>query len=245
MGLNKTKFRSKSGLYVRFRNFNEDGKRWARVVREWLDNPPQLDDMSQVKERTTDKGRKIYYMDWASIDGYIVGAAYRETEKFKSRQIHLVLDDPDSGERYTVVMNAEFGRARNFFATLPNIDLDKPVLFTPYNFKNDEGKIFSGVSIKQEGEKVPKYYTKDEPHGKPDWEKKKVGNSIKWDSTDELAFYIDKFEEWIEENNLSTDTIPDETPQVENDEDNEQSDNNEEATAATTGKGVDEDDLPF
>ncbi len=124
----------------------------------------------------------------------------------------------------------EFPLGSNFFRSLalsfPNIDLSLQVRLTPYQTEKD-GKKRSGLWISQGNENVPWYYTKETPHGIPEWEplKNKKGEIVSWDNSEQTEFLMKAIEEKmkagafpsthveesgdvLEEKNTSSDDLP-------------------------------------
>lgn len=104
-------------------------------------------------------------------------------------------------EQYFISMNAAWSTASNIFNCLPLIDVKNQVEIIAY--KGDNG--FDTIMIKQNGMRVANYYTKNNPHGKPEWVKLPNGG---FDKTAELEFFKASLTPFMERLRRSKATTP-------------------------------------
>ena len=90
----------------------------------------------------------------------------------------------------------------SFLLRMENIDLSKPLTFVPWLMTPEDwykltGKSTknnkSGLTLKQDGEKINPYYDKENPNGMPEFKKKTVKGEVKWDTDDRDDFLFNKF----------------------------------------------------
>lgn len=136
------------------------------------------------KERVNKKGVTVneeYYKGWK---GRITGIAVQEHKEFGKFWNVTITDE--QGEAI-IQMNYSSGYSAAFLKTLPNIDLDSDIVFSP-NMKIENDKKKATVFITQHGQPVKWYYTKDNPNGLPELQKMKVKGKVTWDDSDIMEF---------------------------------------------------------
>jgi hypothetical protein len=166
MGLKK----SGSAVYVRV----YEGK----LVRRFKAPTPEC------VERTTKENNVVYEEYFKEIEGKLVGIDVKPSEKYGERLLVYISDDTI----YCIEMKLDSRYAVNFLKTLPNVNLNEPVVFKP-NKKVENGKEDYTVFLSQKNKATGKYetlkrfYTKDNPNGipEPTFEKGKRGKPDKWD----------------------------------------------------------------
>ena len=148
MGLNK----NKRGL-------------WVAVSAGKLRQRSNVDDKDATKRtiELRDKTEKVVYERvYDDIDGMITGITMRKGEK--ARQWILTIEDGEDTFNLTFAYDSKY--ARSMLERLPNVNFEKPVSIMPYSFKNEQDKMVLGITIKQDGEKVPSYYREYDTEGK-------------------------------------------------------------------------------
>jgi hypothetical protein len=77
-----------------------------------------------------------------------------------------------------------------FLKRIESVDLQKPVKFNPY-YIQEEGteKYRAFLILSQDNKKIDSGYTKENPNGLPQLEKKIVDNKEVWDSTEQMKFF--------------------------------------------------------
>ena len=110
------------------------------VKREW-----------EAKDGT--KGEK-WELSYPNVSGNIVGLNYKDGDFGTS----LMVDIQDGSEIYSLQISTKSRYYDDLAKKIKSIDLEKPVELAPYNFEGDNAKRFTGVSVKQGGEKVMNYY---------------------------------------------------------------------------------------
>lgn len=163
----------------------------GKIVRE-SSKPFESDD--PVKERENKNGNKVYYTEYDSVSGKLLGAVIESVESLGLEVIHLSLQD--GPEYYTLSIPADGRFGKSFMMRAPNLDLSKEVEIVPYSFSDKDGKKVAGLNVFQSGSKVMPAYTKENPNGLPDARQVRKGKEIKWDFTDQTNFLYDEFEKF-------------------------------------------------
>jgi hypothetical protein len=136
------------------------------------------------KERVNKKGVTVneeYYKGWK---GRITGIAVQEHKEFGKFWNVTITDEQGDA---IIQMNYSSGYSAAFLKTLPNIDLDSDIVFSPsMKIENDKKK--ATVFISQHGKPVKWAFTKDEPNGLPELQKMKVKGKVTWDDSDIMEF---------------------------------------------------------
>lgn len=186
-------------------------------------------------ERTNKNGKKVWeeFFDF-DLSGVIkrIKLSANEWAGQILENVEIVIQDID--ETYSIQLDLNSRYAQSFFARLPNIDLDKRVILSPAKYQKD-GKDIIGLFVKQDGESVKSFYTKDEPNGMPQLIPVQVNGKpfIKdgkqvWDSSEREAFIKAGFQKY-------SDLLENKQPDLLE---------NVNVPASTSDQGT-EDDLPF
>lgn len=159
-----------------------EGK-WAQRVKEGTPG---------AVERENKLGNVVYEIYHDTVTGFITKAEIDDSGDYGD-QLKITVSD-DIGDSIVASIPMESRYASDFMKRYPGINLDEEVSLTPYSFE-DDGKKRSGISVRQNNQKIPHQWTKDNPGDMPQPEEKKKGKKIVWDWTDQLNFLIEKFEE--------------------------------------------------
>jgi len=142
-------------------------------------------------ERVKKSGVTVNELLYDSIEGEIVGLEIKDNADYgKFLQISISTD-----EEYVLSLPMSSRYATGFLLRSPNIDFSKPVEIC--TFQNDEGK--GVLYLKQGGNKVYSFFTKDKPNGLPQLEQKTISGKPTWDDSLRLKWYEDKLIPRIQE----------------------------------------------
>ena len=163
----------------------------------------------------------------------------------------ITFDDSKYGERAILKFQNGEDKAQLSFPTdskyfadfakkAPNLDLSKEISINVYDFEPEEGKRLTGVSLKQDGDKVDNYYWdgKKTLHGMPEVSKEE---RKEYDSDDWKMFFL-KVKKFLKKK-VQAMKIPEYTPETKN-TDTPIKENKKEDTKGINSD-TDEDDLPF
>ena len=116
--------------------------------------------ISRVNKLNETVWEKVY--GW--ITGKITGIYYKEHAEYGNSYEVTINDGQES---YNVSLNEDSKYCRDFLSKLPNIDLNRDVTLSPYDFKpQGEDRNIKGLSIKQDEIKLENYFIKkDENNG--------------------------------------------------------------------------------
>lgn len=122
------------------------------------------------------------------LTGLITSITFRDDELEGTKIRKIVLDIEDDGETYIVSMPFDSGYASSLVNFLKNADLSKVLTLIPTS-KIENDKPRNSMLIKQDGKFMKGYFTKDNPHGQPDFKKiTKKSGKVEWDKEDFLEF---------------------------------------------------------
>lgn len=135
----------------------------------------------EVKVR---KGARYSY-----VQGNVVKVEFKEHDKF-GENINVTLDTED-GERYVLSAGLGNRNSQDIMKGLLVADLDKPIMFAPYDFadKQNSAKRVQGITVKQDGEKLDLKLK-----GVPTKEKEWWGTATKKQKTK----FFDELNEWFQ-----------------------------------------------
>lgn len=144
-------------------NHNHSKKLYYSVIDGSLRRKANPEDNQEyVKKRTRKDGVEVSEYVPSSISGYISNFEIK-TEDFQGKKIsklHVTLSD--SGEEYLIQFSVDSRYFGSIVSKLPNIDFNKSVEVSVYDFTDKFNKKVAGVTVKQ-GSKIADYYTKENP----------------------------------------------------------------------------------
>lgn len=137
--------------------------------------------------RENKNGKTVHEEIFTSITAMVTGIQSKDTTFGKVWEIEL----QDAGETYLLSFNYSSRYTNNFFRALPNADLTKPVKIAPWSMadKKDSSKTVIGLSIIQDGNKVPFKWDKDNPGDMPELTKTRLRGKDIWDDSAQLEFF--------------------------------------------------------
>lgn len=188
----------------------------GKITQEWKSEPKEewipagMEVLTKEITMGENKGKIKWYVEYDYLDGRISNLEVAETN-FGNKIRLTITDGPLT---YVLTFPVESSYGKDFIMKMNNLNLSKEIRFTPWTAdaeswakftgkKTEKGK--SGLTLRQDGEKVSNYYTKDDPKGMPQIVEKKIGKQVKWDDTDRLAFFYDQLDRFIEKVSNSSD----------------------------------------
>lgn len=146
---------------------------------------------AESKNATTGVITVKYVKRYGGVSGQIKSLVYNVVEwqgkKIKSWNLTLV-----DGKEFVVQFSANSKTCISLFKTLPNIDITKELNLVVFPDKETGGAV---IMLKQDGEKVPWAYTKEDPNGLPPGVK---DAQEEWDFRDQNNFLHTKALEFAE-----------------------------------------------
>lgn len=114
---------------------------------------PEGTDGAKLRKYETSDGKtgEKWELWFKEVGGTITNVSFFEGDYGKNLIITL---DAGLDEPVELSLGVATKYGEDMLKKLPSIDYNKPVIFTPYGFESDEGKILQGVSVVQDGEKV-------------------------------------------------------------------------------------------
>jgi hypothetical protein len=146
-------------------------------------------------QRVNKNGKTVHEEIFTSVTAMIANIQSKDTTFGKVWEIELT----DNSETYVLSFNYSSRYTNNFFRALPNIDLSQPVKIAPWTMadKKDSSKTVIGLSISQNGNKVPFKWDKDNPGNLPEMEQIKRKGKLEWDDSKQLEFFEDMLKKEI------------------------------------------------
>ena len=181
----------------------------GKVVQEWKDKPkdewvPQGYELkTRIISKGVNQGKERYYVEYDGVSGEILDIALEKTDN-GNRIVFTIVDD---GQTYIIQTDMDSAYGESVLMCMNNIDLTKDITFQPWLMNSEEwlkltGKSIkgtkSGLTIRQGGEKVAKFYTKEVPNGLPPMVQKTVKGETKWNSDDRDNFLYDEFLKFVD-----------------------------------------------
>jgi len=192
---------SKKRVYCTLRSIDMGSHFDSCVVQEWSEKTlPRNIDKDNLLTRQNSKGRTVYYKRFDALFGMVENMFIRDHDYGQD----ITIDFTDDKENYRLQFNVKNNYGKDFMMKVKNIDLSLPLYIKPYDFvpEDNPGRRIVGVGLKQGGEKVGKYYTKDEPNGLPEATPREVRGKLKWDTAfiEQDEFLLEQFEKFCKEN---------------------------------------------
>lgn len=169
--------------------------KWLTVTRGAL---VEKVDEGEGTSRINKLGNEVFEKFYERI-GFKIEHMWIEDGKYGKQ---IIISTHVGDNKVNITMNNDSSYARSFYSQIFNVELDKMMIFSPYSFQGDNGKTITGVSIKQDNQKVEKQF----PEGTPDVSFKEKGgkfivNNIEAD--ERLEFLEKEINRLIEDNNLT------------------------------------------
>lgn len=147
---------------------------------------PEGSDDPNAVERTLEKGvnagKVVKELQYTGIEGKII-RCYTDESEYGSNYITELEDD--EGSRFKLQIPVDNIFFSQYAKRMPNIDTEKPLfLGIGYDRESDRNFLFA----RQNGEKVPMAYTKDNQNGMPQPTKKTVKGKEIWDWEEQENF---------------------------------------------------------
>lgn len=164
----------------------------GKVVRQWFQEEAP-EGFSKLQKRITPESKRTVWFKNYLFSGVITDAFEKENTRLDKPvfEFHLVLDDESE-----LIVKSQSGYHKSFLLAMQNIPKGQEITFSPYNFLDREkNKQVIGMVIKDgEGNKIPPFYTKDDPKGLPQPKQNKKKKTWDWTAVEE--FLDEKFDAW-------------------------------------------------
>ena len=143
------------------------------------------DDNPNAVKRTLEKGKNagkvVKELQYDTLAGKI-SKAYVDESEYGTRYITELDDD---GNNYSLQINLDSSYFSPYAKRMPNINKDEEVVFRlGYDRERERHFLF----IRQNDERVPMKFTKEEPNGMPEPTKKTVKGKEVWDWEEQENF---------------------------------------------------------
>ena len=141
----------------------------------------------------------MYYKNYI-FKGVITNVSFQENDRLAEPQMEVNFELNGNS---VLTVKAGSSYHKSFLYAMQNFKAGEEITFNPYNFVGkQDGKKKVGISFLDEnGEKIPSFYTKDDPKDLPPPVKKNKKKNGKmettWNWDDQEEFLEAKFEEWL------------------------------------------------
>ena len=190
-------------------------------------------------KRTTKNGKDV----WERRDGYVDGtitSMYHKEREYNGEVMHsLVIRLRDKDEHYSLEVNKGSRYWVGILMRLPNVNMQRPVRFSPYDFdgKDEHGgtRKVIGINLFQGETKIDPAWSKTNPGELPQGKQLRVNGKDVWDFEQRDSFLMNVFSELADQmktGDMAMGGSNDETQQPN-------------ASAVPVNADEDEDDLPF
>jgi len=174
-------------------NTGGDKKFFTIVGGKWTLRVPE--GTEGATERVNKVGDTVHELYFSYVDGMVVGGRIKQGQFGNTVEIDL----KDEGETYQVQIPVpEAGGIGDYFMTFGkccrNIDPTKKLFF---GLGNDKEKDRSFMYLKQDGNTIHAAFTKDDPNGMPQWEKKEVMGKTKWNADAQNEFLYQEIVDFL------------------------------------------------
>jgi hypothetical protein len=135
-------------------------------------------------ERVNKQGKTVHEEFYKAWKGRITDVKVKEHPEYgKFWNVTLTDENGDA----VLQMNYSSGYSAAFLKTLPNVDLDSDVTITPkLTIEGDKKK--TSLFVSQHGEALKWAYTRENPNGLPELEKKKLKGKMVFDDSEIMEF---------------------------------------------------------
>lgn len=136
---------------------------------------------------------KIYFLEYSSVSGLMTG--FRTKAGLNEGDVTACVEIQDAGETFELQFKIGSGYWNSFAKMLPNVDVSKPITFSPF-YKEENNKKQTTLFLNQDGNAVKFAYTKENPNGLPEAEAitNKKGDILKWDFSEQEQFLLNMIE---------------------------------------------------
>lgn len=155
-----------------------------------------------LKQRDTSKkylrikNGKIYVgkdleTPYDEIEGKITNLYYKDEEYEGTPQRKLIIVLSDGDETYQLGLNVESSNYGSLVSFLPNVDITKTLTLHPKSqaeIKDGKEVTRNGILVSQDGKFAKSYFSKENTHGLPAWERATVGKKVVTDKSAYLEF---------------------------------------------------------
>lgn len=164
---------------------------YFRVAGGKLVRPAKADTPGAVAVQTP-QGEVVHQLHDDFVEGSIAGFEDKTSEFNGKTTRSLVVIMQDGDEVYRIEVSRGKQYWSDFLMRLPNLDFDKRVAISPYDITDkDTGRRQQGMSMKQDGRKIARAFSKENPGKLPQPTQVKVNDALVYDWGARNAFLED------------------------------------------------------
>jgi hypothetical protein len=146
------------------------------------------------------QGKEVWERRDGYVDGVITSMFHTEREYKGEKITELVIRLRDTDEHYSLKVNKGNRYWVGIMKRLPNVNFQKPVRFSPYDFEGKDEKTGAkrpviGINMFQGGQKVGPAWSKTNPGDIPQGKQVRVNGKDVWDFEERDAYLMRVFAE--------------------------------------------------
>lgn len=144
-----------------------------------------------------ESGKVSWMKYYRSITGYLTGIV-NKPDKFNDKAYNWHLTIVDGDDTYIMQVRERSGYGRSLMKSLPNVDFNEKITFSPY-VKVVDDKKRGTLYLQQRGENVDWFFTQEHPNGLPELEKRvDARGNVTYDDSVVLDFFLKYVESVIQ-----------------------------------------------
>lgn len=164
--------------------FNTYGGKFTREVPEGTEAAE-----TRFAEKTN---RKINYLAYGRLTGHLTSVNYNKREHDGRVYRTLNIEMESTAGAFALQLNVFSNAARCFFMVMENIDPSLEIRLSIHRNGEMDTLFVSQPGHGGKWQALKWAYTRDNPNGKPEWEKKTVQGEERWDNSKEIEWLINK-----------------------------------------------------
>lgn len=106
------------------------------------------------------------------LSGTLMNITAAQNQRIAKNPWEFIIEMRDAAKRYIISVAADSRYGEDLACKIPSLEYGKETKVKPFDFENpdDKEKKIIGITFIQEGAKVPRFITKDNPMGRPQTE---------------------------------------------------------------------------
>lgn len=139
-------------------------------------------------KRFTKSGKEVHELHFNTLNGFIENVKVEDPpEDHKEYGRRWVFSIRDESNEYELGLPYSSSAANGILDRLMNVDFSKPVKIKSW-YIEDDGNYKQHITVDQEGERIDKFFTKENPMGRPEPKQITIDGQPRLDFTDALRF---------------------------------------------------------
>ena len=137
-------------------------------------------------QRVNKNGKTVHEVYLSEIFGYLISIKKRPQEGDFKDTWAVCLKDPEDGSIMQLELPYSSSQTNGLFTRLPKIDFSYPIVIKTGRFEADER---NWLTVEQNGAKLERFWTKENPGDLPRMKKVMVNGKPTWDATEMMDYF--------------------------------------------------------